>query len=52
MVVCTATALKGVNAVQFEVDGKARPVPMGDGESTADPLSCKSYANLLPEPGA
>lgn len=45
-IVCTADALPGVNAVRFEVAGRARPVPMGDGEASSEPLTCKSYENL------
>jgi spore germination protein GerM len=50
-IVCTADALPGVNAVRFEVEGRARRVPMGDGEASSEPLTCDSYRNLQP-PGA
>jgi spore germination protein GerM len=49
-VVCTAAAFGEVGAVRFEQDGQPRRVPMGDGESSGQPLTCDSYANLV-EPG-
>ena len=49
-VVCTADAFGEVGAVLFEQDGQPRRVPMGDGESSGQPLTCDSYANLV-EPG-
>lgn len=49
-IVCTANALPGVEAVRFHIDGKAQPVPMGDGEASSEPLTCGSYDNIGGQP--
>ena len=41
--VYTATSVPGVNRVLFQVDGQAREVPTGEGQSTAQPLSRADY---------
>jgi spore germination protein GerM len=48
-IVCTADAFDEVQAVRFEVEGRPRQAPKGDGESSDDPLACTSYANLFPD---
>ena len=48
-IVCTADAFDEVQAVRFEVEGQPRAAPKGDGESTDEPLTCTSYANLFPD---
>jgi spore germination protein GerM len=47
---CTADALDEVGAVRFTVEGESVAPPAGDGESSAGPLTCDSYANLLADP--
>ena len=46
-IVCTADAFTEVEAVRFHLEGETRAAPMGDGESSSDPLSCSAYANLV-----
>jgi len=46
-IVCTADAFDEVRAVQFQLEGEVRPAPMGDGESSSQPLTCEAYRNLL-----
>ena len=46
-IVCTADALGDVDAVLISVEGRPRQVPVGDGGTTSDPVTCTSYANLL-----
>lgn len=41
--VYTATAVESVDRVLFQVDGQAREVPTGEGQSTAEPLSRTDY---------
>ena len=48
--VYTATALPGVDRVLFQVDGQAREVPTGEGQSTAEPLTRVDYRQLLRPP--
>ena len=48
--VYTATGLPGVNRVLFQVDGQAREVPTGEGQSTAQPLSRVDYRQFLRPP--
>lgn len=45
--VFTATAVPGVERVLFQVDGQAREVPTGEGQSTAEPLSTADYRQFL-----
>jgi spore germination protein GerM len=46
-IVCTADAFDEVAAVQFQLEGVVRPAPVGDGESSSQPLTCNAYRNLL-----
>ena len=46
-IVCTADAFDEVEAVRFNLEGVTRAAPMGDGESSNDPLACAAYANLV-----
>lgn len=46
-IVYTATAVPGVDRVLFQVDGEAREVPNGEGQSTAEPLSRADYRQFL-----
>ena len=46
-IVCTADAFDEVGAVQLRLDGVVRPAPMGDGESSSQPLTCDAYRNLV-----
>jgi hypothetical protein len=48
--VYTVTAVPGVDRVLFQVDGQAREVPTGQGQSTAEPLSRLDYRQLLRPP--
>jgi spore germination protein GerM len=48
-IVCTATGIRGVRAVQFEVEGTPSDVFDGRGEATNRPLRCEDYASLLPD---
>jgi len=48
--VYTATAVPRVERVLFQVDGQAREVPTGEGQSTAEPLSPLDYRQLLRKP--
>ncbi len=48
--VYTATGLQGVDRVLFQVDGQAREVPTGEGQSTAEPLSRIDYRQFLRPP--
>ena len=48
--VYTATGLPGVDRVLFQVDGQAREVPTGEGQSTAEPLSRVDYRQFLRPP--
>lgn len=45
--VYTADAVPGVDRVLFQVDGQAREVPTGEGQSTAEPLSTDDYRQFL-----
>jgi spore germination protein GerM len=49
--VCTAVDLDEVDGVLFTVDDQPVQAPTGDGDTTGEPLTCESYANLL-EPSA
>jgi spore germination protein GerM len=49
-IVCTADAFDEVAAVRFNLEGVTRAAPMGDGESSSDPLDCTAYANLVEAP--
>lgn len=48
--VYTATAVPGVDRVLFQVDGQAREVPTGEGQSTAEPLSRVDYRQFVLPP--
>lgn len=48
--VYTATGLPGVDRVLFQVNGQAREVPTGEGQSTAEPLSRVDYRQFLRPP--
>jgi len=48
--VYTATAVEGVDRVLFQVDGQAREVPTGEGQSTAEPLSRADYRQFVRPP--
>jgi len=50
--VYTATAVPGVERVLFQVDGQAREVPTGEGQSTAEPLSQADYRQFLRPPSS
>jgi spore germination protein GerM len=52
-IVCTADAFDEVGAVQFQLEGVPRDAPMGDGESSSQPLTCDAYTDLVeaPPPG-
>jgi hypothetical protein len=45
--VYTATSVPGVERVLFQVDGQAREVPTGQGQSTAEPLSPDDYRQFI-----
>ena len=45
--VYTATSLPDVERVLFQVDGQAREVPTGQGQSTAEPLSPDDYRQFI-----
>jgi spore germination protein GerM len=49
-IVCTADGLEHVNAVRFQVAGKALAVPAGDGATTKEPVSCRDYGRLRSRP--
>jgi len=51
-VVYTATALRTVNGVLFELDGEPVEVPDGEGATKATPLSRRDYARFDPEVAA
>jgi spore germination protein GerM len=44
--VCTADALDEVTSVLFSVEGEPVQAPNGEGETSSNPLTCDSYANL------
>jgi spore germination protein GerM len=46
-IVYTATAVPGVDRVLFQVDGQAREVPNGEGQSTAEPLGRIDYRQFV-----
>ncbi len=46
-IVCTADAFEEVQAVRFQVEGQSRAAPTGDGATTNEPVTCRSYANLM-----
>ena len=48
----TATAVEGVDRVLFQVDGQAREVPTGEGQSTAEPLSRADYRQFVRPPAS
>lgn len=48
--VYTATAVADVDRVLFQVDGEAREVPTGEGQSTAEPLSEADYRRFATRP--
>lgn len=50
--VYTATDVPGVERVLFQVDGQAREVPTGEGQSTAEPLSQADYRQFLRPPSS
>lgn len=45
--VCTADDLDEVDGVRFTVDGQPVQAPTGDGDTSGEPLTCESYANLI-----
>ncbi|HEX8804086.1 MAG TPA: GerMN domain-containing protein [Acidimicrobiales bacterium] len=47
-IVCTATGLDSVSAVQFESGGEPAAALDGNGQSTGRPLDCTDYDNLVP----
>jgi len=49
-IVCTADAFDEVGAVQFQLEGVPRDAPMGDGESSGQPLTCNAYTDLIEAP--
>lgn len=49
-IVFTATAVPRVDKVLFQVDGQARQVPNGAGESTAEPLTRADYRQFVRPP--
>jgi spore germination protein GerM len=48
-VVCTADEIDGVRAVEFEIEGRRQDAFDGDGQSTARPMRCDDYSQLLPD---
>jgi spore germination protein GerM len=46
-IVCTADAFDEVQAVRFQVEGQSRAAPTGDGATSDEPVSCRSYADLM-----
>lgn len=51
-VVFTATGLRTVNGVLFEIDGELSEVPDGEGAAKATPLARRDYARFDPEVAA
>jgi spore germination protein GerM len=47
-IVCTATAIAGVSAVRFTLDGVPIEVPTGEGSLTADPVGREAFADCTP----
>lgn len=48
--VCTADDLDEVDGVLFTVDDLPVQAPTGSGDTSGEPLTCESYANLLEPP--
>ncbi|HEY7070344.1 MAG TPA: GerMN domain-containing protein [Acidimicrobiales bacterium] len=46
-IVCTADAFDEVVAVRFQVEGQSRAAPTGGGATTNEPVTCRSYADLM-----
>lgn len=44
--VCSVDPLPQVDSVLFAVEGQPFQAPNGDGETSSEPLTCDSYANL------